>query len=159
MSWSRKFLMIAGVCAALAASGGAAWILSLQPSTAVAEAQPVGQEEIEATLAALKPPKRARPLIAIIGINDATETNDYLMPYGILRRADVADITLLTTQPGPVKLYPALTVEPDATIEDFDAGHPDGIQQQANFFYMHIAIGFRKMIEVSESIQLLFVCT
>ena len=35
-------------------------------------------------VAALKPPKRQRPLIAIIGINDATETTDYLMPYGIL---------------------------------------------------------------------------
>jgi hypothetical protein len=26
-----------------------------------------------------------RPLIAIIGINDATETTDYLMPYGVPR--------------------------------------------------------------------------
>ena len=48
------------------------------------------EAEAQATLAALKPPKRARPLIAIIGINDATETTDYFMPYGILRRADIA---------------------------------------------------------------------
>jgi len=33
----------------------------------------------------LKPPKRQRPLIAIVGINDATEVTDYLMLYGILR--------------------------------------------------------------------------
>ena len=48
------------------------------------------------------------------------------MPYGILKRADVADVVALATKPGPVTLYPALTVEPDATIADFDAQHPDG---------------------------------
>ena len=77
-------------------------------------------------LMALKPPKRQRPLIAIIGINDATETTDYLMPFGILRRSDVADVVLLATEPGPVKLYPALEVEPHATIATFDAQHPEG---------------------------------
>ena len=65
-------------------------------------------------------------MIAIIGINDATETTDYLMPTGILRRADVADVMLLATGPGRVALYPALTVEPDATVADFNASHPDG---------------------------------
>ena len=60
-------------------------------------------------LTALKPPKRQRPLIAIVGINDATEVTDYLMPYGILRRADVADVVALATEPGSVTLYPALT--------------------------------------------------
>jgi hypothetical protein len=44
----------------------------------------IAQDERDATIAALKPPKRQRPLIAIIGINNATETTDYLMPYGIL---------------------------------------------------------------------------
>ncbi len=67
-----------------------------------------------------------RPLIAIIGINDATETTDYLMPYGILRRAMIADVMALATEPGPIQLYPALRVEPDATIDSFDAQYPDG---------------------------------
>src|SRR5690606_15168494 len=75
---------------------------------------------------ALKPTKRQRPVVAIIGINDATETTDYLMPYGVLQRADVADVVALATEPGPVKLYPALTVEPQATVAAFDAQHPDG---------------------------------
>ena len=98
---------------------------------AAADAGPCGgaldrQAETDATLAALKPPKRVRPLVAIIGINDATETTDYLMPYGILRRAGVADVVALATEPGPVTLYPALKVEADATIAEFDAQHPDG---------------------------------
>jgi putative intracellular protease/amidase len=86
----------------------------------------IADAEVAATLTALSPPKRQRPLIAIVGINDATETTDYLMPYGVLRRADVADVLTVSTQPGPVRLFPALTVLPDTTIADFDARHPSG---------------------------------
>ena len=111
---------------ALAAVVGGALILSLPPAPAAAEAPPVPRAEAEAVLAALKPPKRARPVVAIIGINDATETTDYLMPYGVLKRADVAEVMLVATGPGPVTLYPALTVEPHATTAQFDARYPEG---------------------------------
>jgi len=48
------------------------------------------------------------------------------VPVGILRRANVADVVMLATGPGPVQLYPALKVEPDATVTGFDAAHPGG---------------------------------
>ncbi len=118
--WSGVTLVV------LSLAGFGGWMLSLSAETAAAEAPAVPQEEADAMLAALKPPKRERPLIAVIGINDATETTDYLMPTGILRRADVADVMMLATGPGPVQLYPALKVEPDATIVEFDAEHPQG---------------------------------
>jgi putative intracellular protease/amidase len=122
----RRLLWSAlGVVALLIAVGGA-WIVSLPPAPSVAAPPAIAQDEHDAMIAALKPPKRPRPLIAIIGINDATETTDYLMPYGILRRADVADVMTLATTPGPVTLYPTLKVEPQATIAEFDAQHPDG---------------------------------
>jgi putative intracellular protease/amidase len=105
---------------------GGAWILSLPAAPSVAAPPAIAQDERDATIAALKPPKRQRPLIAIIGINNATETTDYLMPYGILRRADVADVVTLATQPGTMTLFPVLKVEPQATIAEFDARHPDG---------------------------------
>jgi putative intracellular protease/amidase len=105
---------------------GGAWILSLPPAPSVAAPPAIAQDERDAMIAALKPPKRQRPLIAIIGINDATETTDYLMPYGILTRADVADVVTLATQPGSMTLFPALKVEPQATVAEFDARHPDG---------------------------------
>ncbi|WP_027164421.1 DJ-1/PfpI family protein [Mesorhizobium sp. WSM3224] len=109
----------------IVAAVGAGWMLSL-PSASLAAVQPaIDAREAEATLAALKP-KRPRPLIAIIGVNDGTETTDYLMPYGILRHADVADVVALATEPGPVQLHPALRVEPDATTAAFDAQHPEG---------------------------------
>ncbi len=101
-------------------------VLSRPPDSTVYAPPAIGQDETAATLAALKPPKRQRPVIAVIGINDATEVNDYVMPTGILRRADVADVLMVATGPGPVKLYPALTVEPDMTVAEFDARHPDG---------------------------------
>jgi putative intracellular protease/amidase len=122
----RRLVLWSGLSVAILLAIGAGWMVSLPSAPAAARTQPVPQAEVDATLAALKPPKRTRPVIAIIGINDGTETTDYLMPYGILRRADIADVTALATSPGPVTLYPALKVEPDGTIADFDARHPEG---------------------------------
>lgn len=123
---SRRLLWSALGAVVLLAIIGGGWLWSLPPSPSAAAPPPIAQAERDATVAALKPPKRQRPLVAIIGINDATETTDYLMPYGILRRAGVADVVALATKPGPVTLYPTLKVEPDATIAEFDAQHPDG---------------------------------
>ena len=129
---SRSYFLWGGLALiALFLAGFGGWMFSLPSATASAEAPPVPQEEADALLASLKPAKRGptkreRPLVAVIGINDATETTDYLMPTGILRRADVADVMMLATGPGPVQLYPALVVEPDATIAAFDAAHPEG---------------------------------
>jgi len=130
MSWQtmnlRRVLWsaIGAIALVVVICGG--WIFSLPTAPSVAAPPAIAQDERDATIAALKPPKRQRPLIAIIGINDATETTDYLMPYGILRRADVADVVTLATAPGPMTLYPTLKVEPQATIAEFDAQHPDG---------------------------------
>jgi putative intracellular protease/amidase len=123
---SRRLLWSALGAVALFLIIGGGWLWSLPPARSVPPPPPIAQDERDATIAALKPPKRQRPLIAIIGINDGTETTDYLMPYGILRRADVADVVMLATAPGPVQLYPVLKVEPQATIAEFDARHPDG---------------------------------
>src|SRR5690349_2696568 len=122
----RYFILGGLILLALSAAGFAVWLRSLPPAPAAVEAQAVPQEEADAMLASLKPPKRGRPLIAVVGINDATETTDYLVPTGILRRADVADVLLLATKAGTVQLFPALTVEPDATIAEFDARNPQG---------------------------------
>src|SRR5436190_1564889 len=44
----------------------------------------------------------------------------------ILRRAHVADVMALATEPGPVTLYAALKVGTQATIAGFDTRHPKG---------------------------------
>ena len=115
---------VALVGLAVAVFGG--WMISLPPAVSSVNASLVPRAETQAMLASLRPVGRGRPLIAVIGINDATETTDYLLPVGVLRRADVADVVMLSTGPGPVQLYNALTVKADATIAQFDARHPDG---------------------------------
>jgi hypothetical protein len=91
----RVLAVLAGLAALLLLllAGGAGWLLTLPPPRA--EPAAVGDDERRATLAALRPPKRAR--------------------------ADVAEVVALATEPGPVRLYPALAVEPDATTAEFDA--------------------------------------
>ncbi|MCW5657145.1 MAG: DJ-1/PfpI family protein [Burkholderiaceae bacterium] len=128
MTLNRRLLWRIGLAfAGLSLAGFVAWMLGLPRAAPDASGAPaITQQEADATIAALKPPKRPRPLVAILGINDATETTDYLMPYGIVKRADVADVVALATQPGPVSLYPVLTVMPDASVADFDARHPQG---------------------------------
>lgn len=122
-----RYLLYAGLALiVLPMTGFGLWLAALPATPVAVSPVPVPQAEDDAMLAALKPPKRARPLVAVVAINDATETTDYLIPTGILRRADVADVVTLSIKPGPVKLYPALTVEADTTIEAFDARYPEG---------------------------------
>jgi len=114
-----------GIVALLAGLGGA-WIYSLPSVAADGTAPPIPEDEVVATLAALQPPKRQRPVIAVIGVNEGTETTDYLMSYGILRRADIADVTAVAPKAGPIEFYPALRVEAQASVAEFDARNPDG---------------------------------
>ncbi len=123
---ARRLIILGVVTAIVLGLGGfGVWFWRLTPGISVA-ATPPPPAETEAMLAALRPEGTSRPTIAVIGINDATETTDYLMPTGILRRADIADVVMLATEPGPVQLYPALKVQPDATIGEFDTSHPAG---------------------------------
>ena len=69
---------------------------------------------------------RKRPVIAIVGVNSGTELTDYVIPYGVLRQADVAEVVAVSTAAGPMTMRPALRVQAEATIADFDARYPDG---------------------------------
>src|SRR4029078_5625815 len=69
---------------------------------------------------------RARLLVAIIACNDGTETTDYLVPYGVLKRSGVADVYALGTRAGAMTLMPALSVTPDTTVAEFVARSPTG---------------------------------
>ena len=120
----RYLLWCAALLIVIGAVGFAGWLLTLPSATPAAEAPPVPDAEMQAMLSSLRPPHGRRPVIAVIGLNDATETTDYLMPTGILRRADIADVMMVSTGPGPLQLYPALRVEADRTVAEFDAEHP-----------------------------------
>lgn len=87
------------------------------------------------TIEALRQRKRERPVIAILALNDATEVTDLLAPYGVLRRANVADVTVVAERASPVRLHPfsrlgegpeLVGIEPQSTAGAFDDRYPDG---------------------------------
>jgi putative intracellular protease/amidase len=127
---TRKRIVIAGLLmTAIAGTGVTAWAASLPtaasaPSPFVTDEVPAAEQA--ATLLAMKPPKRARPVIAIIGANDGTETTDFILPYAVLREADVSDVVTVAPEARPIQLMPALRVQPDSTTAVFDARYPDG---------------------------------
>jgi len=69
---------------------------------------------------------RARPVVAVVGDNRGTELTDFVIPYSVLRRADVAEVLTVSTQPGPLQMMPGLRIAPDMAIAQFDERYPDG---------------------------------
>ncbi len=69
---------------------------------------------------------RSRPVIAVIGENSGTELTDFVIPYGVLVQSGVAETIAVATQPGAITMRPALHIQPQATIEEFDVRYPDG---------------------------------
>lgn len=97
------------------------------PAAAPPPAEPIAADEQAATIAAMRPARATdRPVIAIIAWNQATELSDFFSAYGVLKRADVAEVTVVAEQAEPVQLYPGPKITPEATIADFDAQHPEG---------------------------------
>jgi putative intracellular protease/amidase len=100
-------------------------------------AAPIDDAEHAQTIEAMRQPLqhgRKRPVIAFVALNEATEITDLLVPYGVISRADVADVAVVAERAGPISLFPfgvgkgpeLLRIEPQATMRAFDERHPDG---------------------------------
>lgn len=72
------------------------------------------------------PHGRTQPVIAVVGYNGGTELTDFAIPYGVLARSGVAQVLTVATQAGPLKMQPALRIQPDKTTAEFDASFSDG---------------------------------
>lgn len=46
----------------------------------------------------------APPVIAVLALNEGTETTDFLVPHAVLRQARVGVVESVAPQPGPVVL-------------------------------------------------------
>ncbi|MFC4277936.1 DJ-1/PfpI family protein [Achromobacter aloeverae] len=66
------------------------------------------------------------PRIAVVGHNQHTELTDFVIPYALLKRAEVAEVWAVGTEPGPMRFFPALKAQPDLDIAAFDDRFPDG---------------------------------
>lgn len=86
----------------------------------------VPADEHARTVKAMAPPKRSRPLIAVLADNMGSETTDFIIPWSVLTRSGVADVVTVSTEPGVVQMMPALKIKAQQTTAEFDAAHPDG---------------------------------
>jgi putative intracellular protease/amidase len=69
---------------------------------------------------------RTRPVVVVVGENSGTELVDFMIPYGVLADSDVADVIALGTEAGPIQMRPALRVQPQQTLIEFDDARPQG---------------------------------
>ena len=69
---------------------------------------------------------RQQPIIAVVAENSFTELTDYVVPYGVLAESGVARVLAIATEPEPIRMFPTLRVEPQATISQFDDRFPEG---------------------------------
>ncbi|WP_442909600.1 DJ-1/PfpI family protein [Hydrogenophaga sp.] len=84
------------------------------------------EQQTQAFVHAMKPRHAGRPVVAIVALNEGTETTDFLLTHAVLKRADVADVTAVGSRRGRVELFPALQVEVPQDFEGFDRVHPSG---------------------------------
>lgn len=83
--------------------------------------------QTQAGLAPISPRDgRSTPVIAVVGASSGTEVTDYVVPYALLSASGVADVWALGIRPGPIPMFPALTIEPQATVDAFNARFPRG---------------------------------
>lgn len=69
---------------------------------------------------------RTRPVVAIIAENRFTELTDYVIPYSILKQANIAEVYALGMQEGNIKMFPALILRAQFSATQFDRLHPAG---------------------------------
>lgn len=122
---NRRFFLFSGIAGIAIAAGGSLAVVSL-PETEASPASPIDADEHARTIAALAPPKRSRPLVAVVAGSRGGETTDFLIPFGVLSRSQVADVRALAVREGPLPLMPALAIRPHTTLAAFDAEQPDG---------------------------------
>lgn len=128
MTWLKGFLAL--TVAVVAAMFG--YYLSLPSSTPVRELPVISATEQARIIDAMKPMRAGRPLVVVMGANEGSETTDYIIPYGVLKRSGVADVSALGVSDGPISLMPSLMIQPDSSLAAFDRAHPQG----ANYVFV-----------------------
>lgn len=86
----------------------------------------VTPEQRQKTLQNMKPPKRKRPVVAVLADNRGSETTDLIIPWSILSRSGVADAYVVALEDSPIQLMPALSIHPQLTAAQFTERFPGG---------------------------------
>lgn len=117
ISWT----LTAGAIALIALAGCGSDVPPPPPLDAATTAR-----QAQTFVEALKPRREGRPVIAVVALNESTETTDFLLTHAVLQRADIADVRAVAPRSGRVSLYPALQVEVTQDLASFDQAHPSG---------------------------------
>jgi len=113
--------LVATCLAGIALTGcGAGRELPAPPAATAAEA------EKQAFVQELRPRRSRKPVIAILAINERTETTDFLLPHAVLQRAGIAEVHPVAPRRGQVTLFPTFQVEVREDLAAFDQAHPEG---------------------------------
>ncbi|MCW7493531.1 DJ-1/PfpI family protein [Leptospira sp. 2 VSF19] len=85
---------------------------------------PVGNED--QLKVHLNKPNHKIPIVVVIGENQYTELTDFIVPYGILKRSHVAKVYAIAEKKGKIDFFPALSMEINSSLKDFNNLHPEG---------------------------------
>ncbi len=69
---------------------------------------------------------RTHPVVAVIADNRFTELSDYVIPYSILKQANLGEVYALGMQEGSIQMFPALRIRAQFSAAQFDQMHPTG---------------------------------
>lgn len=116
-----RIRFLAGLLALLLAACGP----DLQLPPAPADAASAARQQA-AFVAAMQPRRPGKPVVAVVALNESTETTDFLLTHAVLQRSGVADVQAVAPRRGRVALYPVLQVEVAQDLAGFDKAYPGG---------------------------------
>jgi transcriptional regulator GlxA family with amidase domain len=123
----RKILIGALMTAMAACSAPKSPVATNESPVTKPEQAGISAEEHARTITAMKPPKRSRPVIAVVAENDGTETTDFIVPYAVLAASRAADVFAVAPENRAIKMVPALAIAPQLTIAELQARFPEGV--------------------------------
>lgn len=116
------------VCVGALCAAGLAWA-GTAAGTPAGDA-PAATPPAGAWAASLRRPVQGpgvrEPVVAVLALNEGTETTDFLVPHAVLRQAQVGVVQAVAPRAGRIRLMPALEVDGAQDFAGFDAQHPEG---------------------------------
>jgi putative intracellular protease/amidase len=119
-------ILLASAAGLMSASIGAAQEGSASRGNYAPPATPISAQEHARTIEAMKPPKRKRPVVAVLANNVGAETTDFLIPYSVLTESGLADVLAVAPTADTIQLRPSIKIKPQATLDAFDERFPEG---------------------------------
>lgn len=110
----------------LAAALAHSLVFAQEPNSRLLSGPQSAAPEISSIPAYVARGGRTQPIVAVVGENTFTELTDYVVPFGVLSESGVAQVFALGTQGGAIQMFPALRIQPQKTIQEFDKDVPLG---------------------------------